>query len=136
MRYTREEELRKPVHEYFRTRQYSVFDEVRLFSRGIDIIAKRRNEIVAIELKLSDWKKAIYQACLNQRVSDYSYVALPEPLWNRINREVYTMSVAQGIGLLSVDGVARQIMRSERSKRIQPHLRRRFLRNLHDVKNH
>jgi hypothetical protein len=135
MRYALEEELRKPVHDYFRTKKYSVFDEVRLFSRDIDIVAKRRNEIIAVELKLRDWKKAINQACLNQRVSDYSYVALPEPLWNRIDRDVYTISVAQGIGLLSVHGVARQIMRPERSKRIQPHLRRRFLRNLQDVKN-
>lgn len=130
MSYMREDELRRPVSDYFRKKEYAVFDEVRLFSRGIDIVAKRRSEVVAVELKLRDWKKAINQACLNQRVSDYSFIALPEPMWNRIDRKIYAVSFVQGIGLLSVDGVARQVMRPERSKRIQPHLRRRFLRSL------
>lgn len=130
MIYLKEEELRKPVHEYFKKKEYIIFDEVKLFSRNIDIVAKRRNDVITVELKLHDWKKAINQACLNQRVSDYSFVALPEPMWNRIDRRIYTLSFEQGIGLLSVDGVARQIMRPERSKRIQPCLRRRFLKNL------
>jgi hypothetical protein len=130
MNYLKEEDLRKPVHEYFKERKYTVFDETKLFSRGIDIVAKRRSEVIAVELKLHDWKKAMGQACLNLRVSDYSFIALPEPMWNRIDRRIYYMSFNYGIGLLSVDGVARQIMRPERSKRIQPCLRRRFLKSL------
>ena len=130
MTYEKEKEMQKPIREYFTERQYSVFDEVRLFSRKIDFVAKRRNQIVTVELKLHDWKRAISQAYLNQRVSDYSFVALPEPLWNRIDRKIYSVSVAYGIGLLSVDGVARQIMRAEHSKRIQPHLRKSFLKDL------
>jgi hypothetical protein len=130
MNYEREKEMHKPIHEYFTERQYSVFDEARLFSRKIDVVAKRRNQVVTVELKLHDWKRAISQAYLNQRVSDYSFVALPEPLWNRIDRRIYSMSVAYGIGLLSVDGVARQIMRAERSRRIQPYLRKTFIKEL------
>jgi len=130
MNYVKEEELRKPVHDYFEKKEYVVFDEIALFTRNIDVIAKRRNEIVSVELKLRDWKKAINQACLNQRVSNYSFVALPEPVWDRIDRRIYAVSFEQGIGLLSVDGVTRQIMRPRHSERIQPHLRRRFLRSL------
>lgn len=130
MTYEKEKEMQKPIREYFTERQYSVFDEARLFSRKIDVVAKRRNQVVTVELKLHDWKRAISQAYLNQRVSDYSFVALPEPLWNRIDRKIYSVSVAYGIGLLSVDGVAQQIMRAEHSKRIQPHLRKSFLKDL------
>lgn len=130
MNYVKEEELRKPVRDYFEKKEYVVFDEIALFARNIDVIAKRRNEIVSVELKLREWKKAINQACLNQRVSNYSFVALPEPVWDRIDRRIYAVSFEQGIGLLSVDGVTRQIMRPRRSERIQPHLRRRFLRSL------
>jgi hypothetical protein len=130
MNYVKEEELRKPVRDYFEKKEYEVFDEIALFARNIDVIAKRRNEIVSIELKLRDWKKAINQACLDQRVSNYSFVALPEPVLDRIDRRIYVVSFEQGIGLLSVDGVTRQIMRPRRSERIQPHLRRRFLRSL------
>lgn len=130
MNYQREEELRKPVREYFENKKFSVFDEVKLFARNIDVVAKKRDEVIAVELKLRDWKKAIDQARLNLRVSNYSFVALPEPVWDRIDRRIYSMSFEHGIGLLSVDGVTRQIMRPERSKRIQPYLRRRFLCSL------
>jgi len=130
MTYEKEEEMHKPVREYFAEKHYSVFEEARLFSRKIDVVARRHNQVVTVELKLHDWKRAMSQAYLNQRVSDYSFVALPEPLWNRIDRKIYSMSVAYGIGLLSVDGVARQIMRAERSRRIQPYLRKNFLKEL------
>jgi len=125
-----EEELRKPVHEFFEKKNYHVFDEVKLFSRKIDVVAKRRSETIAVELKLRDWRKAIQQAYLDLRVSDYSIVALPETMWGRINREIYCEAYYYGIGLLSVDGVARQIMRPERSRRIQHNLRRNFLKTL------
>jgi hypothetical protein len=130
MSYQKEEQLRKPVHGYFEKKQYQVFDEVPLFVRKIDVVAKRQNELVSIELKLHDWKRAISQACLNLRVSNFSYVALPEPVWDRIDTRIYSAAIEHGIGLLSVDGVTRQVMRPKRSQKIQPELRKGFLSSL------
>jgi len=130
MRKSLEENLRKPVRHFFENKNYSVFDEVRLFQRGIDIIAKRRNIIIAVELKMRDWRRAVQQAYLDLRVSDYALIALPETLWSRISRKIYYEAYNHGLGLLSVDGEARQIMRPERSKTIQPSLRRNFLKRL------
>ena len=130
MSYTKEEELRKPVHEYFENKNYCTFDEVKLFTRNIDIVAKKLSQVITIELKLRDWKKAISQACLNLRVSNYAYIALPEPFWDRVDRRIYSSALELGIGLLSVDGITRQIMRPAPSKRIQPMLRKNFLKSL------
>ena len=126
----REEELRQPVHEFLENRKYSVFDEIPLFSRKIDIIAKRRAEIIAVELKLQNWRKAIHQAYHNQRVANYSYIALPETIRSRANRIIFREIFNYGIGLLSVDGTVIQIIPPERSSRIQPNLRRNFIRRL------
>ena len=54
-----ERDLREPVREYFNAKNYSVFDEARLFARGIDIVAKRRSKIVAVELKVEKWRQII-----------------------------------------------------------------------------
>jgi len=128
-----EEDLRQPVRDYFKNKNYSVFNEAKLFSRGIDVIAKRRSRVIAIELKVQKWRRAIQQAYMDLRVSNYAFVALPESKWERIDRRIYCDAYNYGIGLLSVDGDVRQIMRPAPSKRIQPKLRRRFLTNLQKV---
>jgi hypothetical protein len=125
-----EETLRQPVWDYFNDKNFSVFNEPRLFSRGIDIIAKRRNVVIAVELKVQRWRRALQQAYMDLRVSNYAFVALPESKWERINRKIYLDAYNYGIGLLSVNGDVSQIMRPAPSKRIQPKLRRRFLTNL------
>jgi len=130
MNHYNEETLRKPVHEYFQEKNYSIYDEPRLFTRRIDIIAVRRNKVVAVELKMRRWKKAIQQAYLNLRVTDYSYIALPEVALGRIDTNMYYEAYNWGIGILSVDGTAKQIMRPKRSKKIQPLLRRSFVKSL------
>lgn len=125
-----EADLRAPIHTFFKSRHYSVFDEVRLFSRKIDVIATRRNEISSVELKINDWRRAIHQAFLNLSVSDYSSIALPRSTCRRIESTILNEALDYGIGIMRVDGVAKQIVEPERSRRIQPHLRGRLLRIL------
>ncbi len=131
-----EEELRDPVKELFRNKNYDIYDEIRLFSRNIDLIAKRKSNLIAVELKLVDWKKAIHQASLDFRVANFSYIALPESIISRVNRKMYHDLLNTGIGLISVDGNAKIMMKSERSKKIQPVLRKKFLKKLRDVDIH
>jgi hypothetical protein len=125
-----EETLRQPVRNYFKNKNYLVVNEAKLFSRGIDVIAKKRNKVIAVELKVQKWKRAIQQAYMDLRVSNYAFVALPESKWERIDRRIYYDAYNYGIGLLSVNGNVRQIMRPAPSKRIQPKLRQHFLTNL------
>lgn len=128
-----EEELREPVRVYFKDKNYTVINEAKLFSRGIDVIAKRRSNVIAVELKVHKWRRAIQQAYMDLRVANYAFVALPEMKWERIDRRIFHEAYNYGIGLLSVNGDVMQIMRPTPSKNIQPKLRRRFLRNLPKV---
>lgn len=131
-----EEDMKQSVRNYYIHNNYEVYPEVRLFSRNIDLIAKKKSKIVSIELKVRNWKKGIQQSYLNLRVANYSYLALPDPIWNRINRRIYVDAFTHGIGLLSVDGTVRQIMRPERSNKIQPLLRLKFLKQLTNTGEH
>ena len=127
-----EGDLRKPVHSFFKRKNYQLHDEIRLFSRPIDVVAKKKSKIITIELKIRDWRRAIEQASLDLRVSNYSYVALPEAVIGRLDRRMYYEAYINGIGLISVDGNAKIIMKPERSEKIQPLLRRRFLKRLRE----
>lgn len=59
------------------------------------------SEIISIELKLYRWKEAIEQALYNMRFADQSYVAFPEEILDRYEKE---MKIIQhnGIGLIVV----------------------------------
>jgi len=135
MNQLREEDLRPPVRDFFEKQNYTVTDEVKLFGRDIDIVAKRKSRVITVELKLYDWKRAIQQAYLNLRVADYSFIALPESVLGRISRKVYSEAYDSGIGLLCVDGYAKQIMKPMPSQRVQPILRRMFFKNLREKKD-
>ena len=71
MKVSKEESLREPVEKFFAEKNYTVYHEVKLLARKIDVVAKRKSQIVAIELKLHDWARALQQAYLNLHVSDY-----------------------------------------------------------------
>ena len=127
MKVSKEESLREPVEKFFAEKNYTVYHEVKLLARKIDVVAKRKSQIVAIELKLHDWARALQQAYLNLHVSDYSYIALPESLCQHLSPKIYPLAAENGIGLMSVDGMAKEIMTGRHSTMIIPHLRRTFL---------
>jgi len=61
----------------------------------------RRIRIVAIEVKLRDWRSAIRQAQRYLRYADEAFVALPDPTVQRLNDALKLFERAS-IGLLSV----------------------------------
>jgi len=130
MSFVKENEMMEPVRRYFESKDFQVFKEARLFSRRIDLVAKRKGTVIAVEMKLRDWNRAVEQAFLDLRVSNYCYVALPEVVWGRAGPRLFTDAASYGIGLLSVDGVAKLIMRPRESKSVQPILRQKFLKQL------
>lgn len=58
-------------------------------------------EIITVEAKVSNWKRAANQAIRNKILSHYAYVALPMNVANRVKRE--KVFVANGLGILSIE---------------------------------
>lgn len=115
--------LREPVGTHWRETGWQVRFEVPLNGRYADLVAQRGDEMVAIELKLEDWREALAQAMHYQLAAHRSYIAMPlnqaiVPLRNRTRLE------RQGVGLLGVHplGEVRTLLEARESSRRLPFL--------------
>ncbi|MGK2860245.1 MAG: hypothetical protein ACSLFQ_23865 [Thermoanaerobaculia bacterium] len=58
-------------------------------------------QIIAIEAKMTDWKRALDQAIGNTWFASHSYILLPE---RPLKREIVSAAMRFGIGILTYDG--------------------------------
>ena len=65
-------------------------------------------EIITIEVKISNWQRAIEQAARNRIFAHLSYVALPQKVAERVRTETLIRDL--GIGLISVSDEANAIV--------------------------
>ena len=76
-----ERELIEPITRFLTSLGCAaVASELRFFDRGIDVYGVRDlrpRTTYAVELKLSDWYRALQQAAVYQLCCDFSYVAMP-----------------------------------------------------------
>lgn len=98
-----ERELTLPVIEHLKTIGCTVvIPELRFFDRGIDVYGiceKRPHLTYAVELKLSNWQRAIQQASVYQLCAHFSYIAMP--IQNALNLDISPFK-AFGLGILMV----------------------------------
>ncbi len=74
--------------------------EVSVMNRCIDIAYfNEAEELVTIEIKLKDWRKAIRQALDHQLYADRAYICLPKPQ-RAANEELLALVREAGIGLI------------------------------------
>lgn len=113
-------ELTKPVSDYFRKKGYAIKNEVNIGYCRADLVAFKEGEVVAIELKLSDWKKGLIQAKNYQLGADYVYLAVPLfKSYSFLRKAEYYMK-KEGIGFLIVkekNCEVRKIINAKPSKR-------------------
>lgn len=115
--------LREPIAARFRGMGYAVRHEIPLNGRYADVLAGRDEQLVAVELKLTNWKEALAQAMHYQLAAQKSYVAMPlskahAPMRSRSRFE------RQGVGVLAVapDGDVRILIDARESDRRLPFL--------------
>ena len=93
-------ELIKPVSDYFKNQGYKVKHEIKIGFCRADLLAFKNDEVVAVELKLKDWKKAIVQVKNYKLAVDYVYLAVPLFRVFNILRKAEHILKKEGIGLL------------------------------------
>lgn len=78
-----------------------VITEVPIVSRCIDICLVNKNyEIITIECKLNNWRKAIEQCKDHKLCSDYSYICVPK---KKVSSKIIDELKEKGIGLFLYD---------------------------------
>lgn len=118
----REVELLGPVVNHFETRGFRAVPEVAVAGRRADIVAVREDTLLAVELKVSAWPRALRQAMAYQVWAPEAYVALPFARAMRAVRHRHRFA-AEGIGLLAVlDGEVRTFVPAAPSPRLFPAL--------------
>ncbi len=97
-----EAQLAPPVAAWLEADGYRVRTEVPIVGRWADLVGARTGELVAVELKLRDWREALRQAIAYQVGADRAWVAMPLAAASRAYRERWRFA-AEGVGLLAVD---------------------------------
>lgn len=98
--------------------------EVPLLTKRIDVVGFGRDRLVAVELKIRNWQRALVQASMYQLCADEAYVALPQSLCTRLGTQPFQRL---GVGVLAVDGTAKVFLPARRSGLIHESLRQRVL---------
>ena len=96
-------ELVKPVIDYFKDKGYIVKSEIRIGFNRADLVCFKAKRVVAVELKLRNWKKAIIQAKNYQLGADYVYLAFPLMKSYNVIKKAENTLIKEGIGLIVVN---------------------------------
>ena len=116
-----EAHLYEPVSSLplFSAEMASVAREVSFGRKRVDLVGlTTRGDLVAVEFKVRDWKRVLWQASINQLFADFSYVAV----WHPVLKFLDLMLLKQrGIGVIVIreDG-ARTVRQASRSPVLRP----------------
>lgn len=110
-----EELLMVAVGDLWRRQGGRLAYEVPLFEHSLDMVVVRETApLVAIELKVRDWRRALKQAVIAQLAADEVYIAV----WHAHAAGIdHNLLLATGVGLIVVDGpTARVLVSAQRSR--------------------
>jgi hypothetical protein len=99
-----ETDLLTPVLTLFPEQNYWHVQQVALGRKKIDLVCIERDSphgTQSIELKIQDWRKALWQASINFQLSEKSYIAIWHEYVHRVLRHSDLLST-YGVGLIAV----------------------------------
>lgn len=96
-----EQELFLPIKRLFPAKHYLVRREIPFNAKIIDVLLMdmKTHRLIAIEMKIRRWKKALRQAAVYQLVTSQVYIALWYRHINEVNKELIGK---YGIGIIEV----------------------------------
>ena len=99
----REHELIYPITCFLQEKGFHVRQEIQIGFCRADLVGFKHNCVIAVELKLQNWKKAVIQTKNYVLGADYVYIAVPLMRSYTILRKAETLLKKEGIGLLTVN---------------------------------
>ncbi len=124
-----EVDLREPVADHLRALGCEVYFEVPILHRHADVVGIQGEEVVAVELKLTQWRVALAQARAYQLGAQRAYLALPQPRAEALRRAPSPLE-SEGVGLLGVAlpvGKVRELLPATPSPRYLPFVAERVI---------
>ena len=117
-------ELSNIIKDFYTKKRYEVITEAPLLTKRIDVLGFKRGlfrkEMVAIEVKISHWNKALSQAIIYKLCTDQVYIAIWHQYIHRVNKEELRK---YGIGLIEINGKAVVKQKPRKMKKIQSDVR-------------
>ena len=118
----KEKSLYLKIRKTGRFKNYRFFYEVPVADwtesrKSIDMVTFQNKDIIAIEVKIRDWKTALKQAFSNLFVAEQSYVALWHECIRNVEQQLFRRT---GIGLLEIDGRCNEIIPAIKSRFVVP----------------
>ena len=106
-----EQEMTSPVLGLFPASSFHHFEQVPLGRKRIDLICLSKSEplTTAIELKIEDWRQALWQASVNCQIAHESYIAIWEDYVHRAEKQGDLLRV-YGVGLIAVSWSSTEIL--------------------------
>lgn len=99
-----ENELREEYIEYLKaTTEFNIYTEVPVFSRSVDLVIEDAEKIMAVEMKLHDWKGAIEQLKQVSICFDYLGICMLKPKTEKCITRLMEVCRENGIGLVLYD---------------------------------
>jgi hypothetical protein len=112
-----ETDMAAPVISLFSKPRCTHFEQVPLGRKKIDLVFIDRSDdsAITVELKISNWKRALWQANVNFQISAESYIAI----WHEyIQRPQNNLSLLHeyGVGLIVVNATSAQVVLSSKRR--------------------
>jgi hypothetical protein len=108
---------------------------VPFYEHRIDIYAfsPRDKSTIAVELKLTKWRRALEQALLYQLCADFVFIALPTSAAQRVD---CLLLHELGVGVIAVGDTGRCsiVVDSLKSRVVRPHYRASYVAGLREVR--
>ena len=92
-----EKELVQRIVNLFQKKDYSIWLEVPNMGQSVDIVASKNENLTFIEVKMSNWRRALAQCEGHGMVADYIYIAISSV---QISNEFYNTSKNLGYGII------------------------------------
>lgn len=108
-----EQTIQKTLFRYLKRKHRKAKEEIFVLNRCVDIAYINENgELITIEIKLRDWRKAIRQAIDHQMYADRAYICMPKH--TNIGKLLVDELSKYGVGLLLVDVSGKRLRLEEK----------------------